>query len=308
MSDALLVLKEQIEPRWRAANGEARRLFHGRGHCFPGWEHLVVNWFPPYLQVATFREEQLPDDLVPWLTHLHEAIFDQPLAGLVWQQRKGRGTTSETLFGGVPEEHVVHEQGLAYLVRPLENQNVGLFMDMAHIRRWLAPQIAGQRVLNLFAYTCAFSVSAIAHGAEMVVNNDMSRNALSWGERNHDLNDLDLRRARMVPHNLFKSWWKLKQFGPYDTLIIDPPTNQRGSFVAEKSYGQVLKRLPDLCASDALVLACLNSPFLGEDFLHQQMARWCPQARFVERLPAHPDFPEQFPDRGLKVLAFRYNR
>ena len=37
----------------------------------------------------------------------------------------------------------------------------------------------------------------------------------------------------------------------YDVIIIDPPTNQRGSFVAEKDYPQVLKRIPggSVCAA-----------------------------------------------------------
>jgi 23S rRNA (cytosine1962-C5)-methyltransferase len=110
----------------------------------------------------------------------------------------------------------------------------------------------------------------------------------------------------MLPHNVFKSWWKIRQLGPYDLVIIDPPTNQRGSFVAEKDYPAVLKRLPDLCAPGAEVIACLNSPFLNADHLPQLMARWCPECRFEELLPASPDFPDRFPDRGLKVCRFRF--
>jgi 23S rRNA (cytosine1962-C5)-methyltransferase len=161
-------------------------------------------------------------------------------------------------------------------------------------------------VLNLFAYTCAFSVAAIAQGARQVVNNDMSRPALQLGERNHVLNGNELRRVRMVPHNLFKSWWKIRQLGPYDVVIIDPPTNQRGSFVAEKSYGQILKRLGEFTSPGGRVVACLNSPFLGPDFLNNQMARWCPQARLEKTYAPHPDFPERFAERGLKVLEFGY--
>jgi 23S rRNA (cytosine1962-C5)-methyltransferase len=89
-------------------------------------------------------------------------------------------------------------------------------------------------------------------------------------------------------------------------VVIDPPTNQRGSFVAEKHYGNVLKRLPELCADGAEVLACLNSPFLNADFLPQQMMRRAPGCELVERMPASPDFPERYPDRGLKVYRFRF--
>jgi 23S rRNA (cytosine1962-C5)-methyltransferase len=210
------------------------------------------------------------------------------------------------VIGEVADEVEVIETGLRFLVQPLRNQNVGLFLDMAPTRQWLEANAAGKRVLNLFAFTCAFSVAALAGGATHVVNNDMSRPALEWGRRNHELNDQDLRQVSMLPHNLFKSWWKIRQLGPYELIIIDPPTNQRGSFNAEKQYGQILKRLPELCAPKAEVIACLNSPFLSEDFLPGQMARRCPQARLMEFMPRSEDFPDRFPERGLKVARFRY--
>jgi 23S rRNA (cytosine1962-C5)-methyltransferase len=291
---------------WRIEDSQprqARRLFHGRGHAYPGYEHMVVNWFDPYVQISAYAPLSSEH-----IDELQRALITSGcgIEGIVLQQRDGRRTDTQTLFGSVPDEHVVQEAGLNFIVQPKRNQNVGLFLDMSHVRVRIAEYMAGKRVLNLFAYTCAFSVSALAQGAVSVVNNDMSRNALEWGERNHVLNDHDLRKVRMLPHNLFKSWWKIRQFGPYDAIVIDPPTNQRGSFVAEKQYGQVLKRIPDLAAPGAIVVACLNSPFLDPEFLTGQIQRWCPSCDFIEQVPAHSDFPEQYPDRGLKVLLYRY--
>jgi 23S rRNA (cytosine1962-C5)-methyltransferase len=207
----------------------------------------------------------------------------------------------------VPEELVVQEAGLNYLVQPLRNQNVGLFLDMAPTRDWLRHAAEGRRVLNLFAFTCAFSVAAIEGGAVGVVNNDMSRPSLDWGLRNHELNGHDLRKVRMLPHNVFKSWSKIRDPGPYDIIIIDPPTNQRGSFNAEKQYGLILKRLPELSKAGTAIIACLNSPFLNADFLPGQMARWCPRASLAEPMPVSEDFPDRFPDRGLKIYRYAYS-
>lgn len=301
-TDVVALCAEKIDPH----STQARRLLHGRGHCYPGYEHLVVNWYPPYLHIGCYGGETLAE-LEPFIDRLLTALDScGDIQGVVVQFRDGRATHAKIYRGHVPEEITVTEHGLKYLLQPARNQNAGLFLDMGHIRAWLAERVSGKRVLNLFAYTCAFSVSAVAHGASLVVNNDMSKNALEWGRRNHELNGHDLRKVRMIPHNLFKSWWKVKQYGPYDVLIIDPPTNQRGSFVAEKSYGQVLKRIPELAEQGATVLACLNSPFLADDFLAQQMAKWCPDCRFVERLPQHEDFPDKYPERALKVLHYTY--
>lgn len=282
--------------------GEARRVFHGRGHCYEGFEHLVVTWLPPVLHVASFLD--METETVQRLVHGITSGKDD-VSGVAFQHRAGRRTETKVWQGDVPEEHQVSENSVRYWVSSLRNQNVGLFLDMAHVREWLAPRMQDAKVLNLFAYTCAFSVSAIAHGAAMVVNNDMARNSLKIGERNHEASGHDMRKIYMLGHDLFKSWKRLGRLGPYDVIIIDPPTNQRGSFVAEKHYGLILKRLSDLAAPGATVVACLNSPFLGHDFLQNQVARWAPSCRFQEILPAHPDFPERYPDRGLKVQVYR---
>lgn len=293
---------EACRGRWQDGPDTARRLFHGRGHCFPGLEDLVVDRFGDVLLVGCFGER------VARARHLAGVLGEvlPGVAGVAVQQRQGRGTTAEVVRGEVAAELVVEEAGLRYLVQPLRNQNVGLFLDMAPTRRWLIGTAAGSKVLNLFSFTCSFSVAAIAGGATAVVNNDMSKPALDWGRRNHAQNDHDPRQVSMLGHNLFKSWWKIREYGPYDIIIIDPPTNQRGSFNAEKQYGQILKRLPEFAAPGAAIVACLNSPFLNTDFLPGQMARWCPRASLVETMPVSEDFPEQFPDRGLKIYRFAF--
>ena len=294
----------QALKRFNSADiSEAKRLFHGRGLCYPGCEQLVVNWFPPYLQVVTYDKGLRSLDL-----QTVTALFDevQVADGLVHQTRQGRKISNEILLGEVPGKHVTKELGQKYWVKLLDNQNVGLFLDMGHVRAWLASKVKNQKVLNLFAYTCAFSVSALANGARSVVNIDMSKTAIEWGKENHRLNGLDLSMTRMLSHNIFRSWGKIKQLGPYGVIIIDPPTNQRGSFNAEKHYCQILRRLPHFAEKGAIIVACLNSPFLGSDFILNQMARWCPACSLEEMLDSHPDFPDLYPERGLKVASFIY--
>ena len=296
------VVAERVVGRLRGAGTTPTRLFHGRGQTVPGFEDVTVDWFAPCLLVSAYGSDvEGPRRLA---RRLAQCVAQAE--GVCLQLRDGRQTRAEVVSGRVPAEHVVCEDGLRYRVRIDRNQNVGLFLDMAPARCWLREEAAGQRVLNLFAYTCAFSVSAVAGGASLVVNNDMSRPALQWGQDNHRLNGQDPQRVRMLPHNLFKSWWKIRQLGPYDRIIIDPPTSQRGSFVAAQHYGQVLKRIPGLAAPGALVLACLNSPFLDLSFLPEQMAHWSPDCRQVASLLPSPDFPDRSRERALKLALFRY--
>ena len=166
----------------------------------------MISWLPPVLHITLFDDmpAAILDELIDGLCEGFAGI-----QGVALQRRQGRGTQTTVMRGEVAEECKVQEHGLAFWVRPLRNQNVGMFLDMGHVREHLAMRMADANVLNLFAYTCAFSVSAIHHRARQVVNNDMSANALALGRRNHEANGHDLRRVRMLPHDLFRSWQKI---------------------------------------------------------------------------------------------------
>ena len=210
------------------------------------------------------------------------------------------------MAGAVPEPHVVEEDGLKFLVHVLRGQNHGLFLDMAEGRRWVREQARrqpGLKVLNLFAYTCGFSVAALAGGAGRVVNLDMSRGAISIGQQNHRLNALDA-GATFLPHDLFTTWGKIGRGGPYDLIVVDPPSYQKGSFVATKDYARLLRRLPDLLMPGGQVLLCLNAPELGSAFLHDAMREHAPELSFVRRLDNPPVFADVDPERALKVLVY----
>ena len=132
----------------------------------------------------------------------------------------------------------------------------------------------------------------------------MSRPALSRGRDNHRLNGHDLARVSFLGHDLFNSWGKLRREGPYDLIIIDPPSFQKGSFVLTRDYARVLRRLPELLAPGGRVLACCNDPSIGVAFLVDEMAREAPQLRYAERLANPPEFADIGADSALKALVF----
>jgi 23S rRNA (cytosine1962-C5)-methyltransferase len=294
-------LIETVTQQLQRAAGETRRLFHGRGHCYPGLEHLVIDWFPPVAVVRLYDEVE-----DAWRERLCAALARvSGIDALVVQSRgRGRETRNEIAWGEVPERLAAAEGGLQYWVSPLQNQNSGLFLDMREGRRWVREHARGARVLNLFAYSCAFSVAAMAGGAASVVNLDMSRGALARGRENHQLNGQDQRDVRYLGHDLLKSWGKLRKLGPYDLVLVDPPSFQPGSFVAENDYRKVVRRLPELTRPGSRILACHNDPLQDTGFVRALMAEECPQFVLRERLDNPDDFPEQDPERALKVLLF----
>lgn len=281
---------------------DARRVLHGRGRLHPGLESLNLDWYPPVLLVTSYEPLTNVEQLLATL--LSSDVHGQ-IRTVIMQQRGTGPVQGQLLWGEAVDAIVVTEGNLRFKVRPGRRQNAGLFLDMRPLRDWLQANSLGKNVLNLFAYSCSLSVAALAGQATRVTNVDMSKTSILWGEENHELNGQDLQRVRSVPHNIFRSWGRIKQFGRYDLVIIDPPTRQRGSFDVEKNYGAVLKKLPALCNPGAEVVATLNSPFRSRDYLIELFLDKVPGSQFVEQMPAAIEFTDKFPEKGLKICRFR---
>ena len=300
---------------------DAQRIFHGRGGLHPGCEHWSLDVFPPVFVLTSFQpasDEDLAAVGAALAARWAQIAPEQPL-NWVYQCRHTSHTSghAETrlMAGSVPEPHVVTEQGARFRVHVLKGQNHGLFLDMAEGRRWVrdyaaqylaskSEQDRGLKVLNLFAYTCAFSVVALQAGARLVVNVDMGQGAMATGQQNHQLNGITTGASFLV-HDIFKTWGKINRSGPYGLVIVDPPSYQKGSFIATKDYARLMRRLPELLAPGGHVLLCLNAPELGVDFLQGQMQELAPELALVERLANPPAFADVSLDRALKVLIYR---
>jgi len=284
---------------------DASRVFHGRGGLFPGCEHLALDAFPPVFLLTAFAPisedelAQVDDALVARWAVLAPG---EPL-NWVFQHRDGHRTETRLMAGSAPDPHVVTEDGARCAVHLLQGQNHGLFLDMAEGRRWVRQQAAGQKVLNLFAYSCAFSVAALQGGAKAVVNLDMSASAIALGQHNHALNGLS--GASFLAHDIFKTWGKITRSGPYHLVIVDPPSFQKGSFVATQDYVRLMRRLPDLLRPGGRVMLCLNAPELDTSFLHDRMRDAAPELVFEQRLANPAAFADASPERSLKVLIYR---
>lgn len=292
-----------------APTPDAQRVFHGRGGMFPGCEHWCLDFFPPVWVLTSFRpaaDGELASVQGALSDRWRQVGGDEILSWVHQTRHEGRSHT-RLMAGSVPDPHVVTEDGARYRVRVLQGQNHGLFLDMAEGRRWVRRHVAatpGLKVLNLFAYTCAFSVVALQAGARQVVNLDMSHGALAIGQQNHRLNGIES-GAGFMGHDLFSSWGKIRRVGPYDLIIADPPSYQKGSFVAGKDYARLMRRLPELLAPGGHALLCLNAPELGVEFLQAQMQELAPALSFVERVANPTAFVDVSEQRSLKVLAYK---
>ncbi len=282
---------------------QCQRVFHGRGHAYDNLSHVNVDWFSPVLLITLYQEVEQS-----WLSEqvagLRELFCD--CRSIQVQHRYQRYAPIEVLSGEAISELVAVEHQLKYHLSLGKSQNSGLFLDIANGRQWLRQHAGGKNVLNLFAYTCGFSVAAIAGGAKQVVNIDMAKASLAKGRENHKLNQQDLSRVKFEGVDIFKSFGRLKKYGPYDILVCDPPSFQKGSVNIERDYQKILRRIPQLMKPGAELMLCLNSPDLDQAFLLSEVARECPDCVYQQTIANPEVFKEAHAGKGLKVLVFNY--
>lgn len=263
-----------------------------------------MDYFYPVLLITLYSEP--PESWLEDFLAQAQPRFGDAVTGVLVQHRYQQGAPTHLVWGELPEEVYARRGDLRFALPLAQQQNTGFFLDMEPGRQWLERTAKDKQVLNLFAYTCAFSVVAIAAGATRVVNVDMSSRALQLGRLHHQANGLAKHKSEFLAEDIFKSWGRIKRRGPYDIVIIDPPSYQPGSFVAHKDYARVVRRIPELMPNGGEVLACLNAPEMGTDFLLALFAEHCPGCILVERLEPSTDFPDINPEQQLKLLVFSF--
>jgi 23S rRNA (cytosine1962-C5)-methyltransferase len=157
---------------------------------------------------------------------------------------------------------LAREEGLTYLVRSTEGLSSGLFADMRETRARVRAWAAGQTILNTFAYTCGFGLAATAGGAARVLNLDLSRSVLAWGQENYRLNGFEPDPHDFVFGDVFDWLARFARRGEaFDLVILDPPSfskTKTGRFSAAKDYAQLAELAAKVVAPGGQLLACSN--------------------------------------------------
>jgi 23S rRNA (cytosine1962-C5)-methyltransferase len=282
---------------------EYTRLFHGRGNTYGSYRFLTIDSVDKVLFAVLFDADEQEEAIITMLCDFFYA--KGAWEALVIQQRYLSSSPSTVIAGELPKQCFAIENALKYHINFLNAQNIGFFPDMKIGREFVCEHARGKNVLNLFSYTCSFSVVAITGGANSVVNVDMNKNVLSMGRENHRLNAIEIKNVEFMPYNILKSWSRIRKSGPYDLIIIDPPSFQKGSFAATSDYEKIIRRLHEFAAEECIVLSALNAPELESEFIMRLFRENAPEFEYVERLKNLESFPEIEEERSLKNLVFR---
>jgi 23S rRNA (cytosine1962-C5)-methyltransferase len=200
---------------------DAFRLLFGEGDGLPG---IVVDIYAGFAIIVSYSSALA--EIVSWVAAALAARAE--IVGVCERvtRRKDRASELKHLSGEHPPEVVmIEEHGLRYEVDFEAGQKTGLFLDHRENRRYLRELSRDKSVLNLFAYTGAFSVSCAAGGARHVTSVDIAAPAIEAAARNIAHNALPASVHEGVAADVFEFLEQAKARGRrWDIVIADPPS------------------------------------------------------------------------------------
>src|SRR5213082_994453 len=241
--------------------------------------------------------EHLIQELHAWATAVRFE-FGRIFARFVPRKNEER-EAPHLIFGDVSEnlQAIAMERHLRFGIDFGGGYSVGFFVDQRENRRYVR-HVTPKRLLNCFAYTCSFSVSAAYVGAA-TLNIDLSKKSLARGRENFALNCLPTIEHRFIADDVRAVLPRLARKGEkFDVIILDPPTFSRSpggkTFQVEYDFEKLLVDSLELTERNSHVLVSTNCSTLGEHAL-EVMARYglkaARRAGTLRRSSPLPDFP-----------------
>jgi 23S rRNA (cytosine1962-C5)-methyltransferase len=214
-------------------------------------------------------------------------------------------------YGSVPSTVEINSNGLRFLVDISEGQKTGFFLDQES-NRSLIQQYAGPgtTVLDLFAYTGAWGLHALAGGAERVTAVDSSRGALRIAAQNAELNGMS-DRFDAVRDNAVDFLKKCRD--NWDLIVLDPPAFIKSRATVRegrKGYIDINRRALGRLRSGGILITCSCSHHLRAEEFEQLLATASRQSGrelrildFRGQAPDHPVLLSMPETRYLKVIV-----
>lgn len=180
------------------------------------------------------------------------------------QRQRQSGTRQYEKQDATGEFLEVHELGSRLKINLRDYLDTGLFLDHRPVRRWLRENARGKRFLNLFCYTGAATVQAVAGGASRSLSLDMSNTYVEWARDNLALNGADPRKHVVEQADCLA--WLAGRPTPeqrFDLIFMDPPTfsnsaRMRGVLDIQKDHGRLIDQAMARLTSDGLLVFSNN--------------------------------------------------
>lgn len=173
----------------------------------------------------------------------------------------------------LPEFWTINYRDLKFKIAPTGFKHTGLFPEQASNWDFCAEKIRNSnkeniKILNLFAYTGAATMSCSKAGASEVVHVDASKGMNEWAKENMKLCDLENNTIRFITEDCIKFIEReIRRGNKYDGIIMDPPSYGRGPngemFKLEDKLFELISKATQILCDEPLffVINCYTTGF-----------------------------------------------
>lgn len=224
---------------------------------YDGWVHVQEYQAPKEID-----ERKAAQRLREVMAVLPEVLQVAPERIFLKVRKQQKGNEQYGKFGEQGQFIEVREGGARLLVNLSDYLDTGLFLDHRPTRLLLGELAAGQRFLNLFAYSGAASVHAALGGAASTLTVDLSQTYLDWAKKNLALNGFSGGSHRLERADCLD--WLGRAKGEFDLIFLDPPTfsnskRMDGTFDVQRDHVELLRKTAALLAKDGTLIFSNNN-------------------------------------------------
>lgn len=200
------------------------RVFFSEGDGIPG---LVIDKFDKYISIQ-FRNSGIE-------------VFRQEIINAVKKYMKPKGIYERSdvenrvhegveektgiIYGEIPAEIVMEDNGLKYTIDIANGQKTGFFLDQRDSRKFIRPYLNDKtRFLDVFSSSGGFSMAALKENCIKVTAIDKEPYALELCRKNYELNGFE-NEFETLEGDAFLLLKTLAGRGAkYDVITLDPPS------------------------------------------------------------------------------------
>ena len=200
------------------------RVFFSEGDGIPG---LVIDKFDRYVSVQ-FRNsgvEAFKSIIINAIKKFlkPKGIYERSDV----QNRVHEGVEEKTgvIFGEIPEEIVMEDNGLKYTIDIVNGQKTGFFLDQRDSRKFIRPFLNEKtRFLDVFSSSGGFSIAALKEDCAKVTAIDKEPHALELCKRNYELNGFTNEFETLEGDAFMLLKTLVGRGAKYDVITLDPPS------------------------------------------------------------------------------------
>lgn len=218
---AAINLRESLELPGQTS---AYRLISAEADGLPG---LIVDQYDDFLvcQFLSAGAEHWKTTIVDQLKALTGVNNIYERSDVDVRQKEGLEQARGLLSGDTPPAVLgIEEKDVKFFVDIVNGHKTGFYLDQRENRQLVRSHSRGKEVLNCFAYTGGFGLSALKGGARQVTNVEDVAGLVEMIDRNVELNQFDKDRCTNLKADVFKLLRRFEKEGrKFDVIVLDPP-------------------------------------------------------------------------------------